>query len=156
MVIQLDQAKAQQKDALQQEKRAMEDARRAMERALREHPEEMKALASEKNDLTELADKGISVDDDTSIVVKKDLKNARSIVTTDDSGTYIIVADPKKRLTAHDRDGKLLFDGEVETPDQQAAVPKAVWEKVKPMIDQLGAPPDGKPESKASAAEGNS
>jgi len=44
----------------------------------------------------------------------------------------VIVATPNKRLTAHDKDGKLLFDGDIETPEQQQKVPAEVWEKVKP------------------------
>jgi hypothetical protein len=47
------------------------------------------------------------------------------------------VANPKKRLTAHDKDGKLAFDGEIETSEQQEKVPKDVWKKVQPMIEQL-------------------
>ena len=60
------------------------------------------------------------------------------MVKSDETGTYVIVAAPNKRLTAHDKDGKLLFDGDIETPEQQQKVPGAVWEKVKPMLEQMG------------------
>ena len=53
------------------------------------------------------------------------------------TGTYVIVANPKKHLTAHDKEGKLSSDGEVETSEQQEKVPKDVWKKVQPMIEQL-------------------
>jgi hypothetical protein len=64
-------------------------------------------------------------------------KSVKTVVKTDDTGSLVIVANPKKRLTAHDQDGKLLFDGEIETEEQQARVPAEVWEKVKPMLKQM-------------------
>jgi hypothetical protein len=60
----------------------------------------------------------VNTDKGATIVVKKEGSTARSMVKTDDTGTYVIVANPKKRLTAHDKDGKLLFDGEIETEEQ--------------------------------------
>jgi len=78
------------------------------------------------------------------------------MVKTDDTGTYVVVANPKKHLTAHDKDGKLTFDGEIETDEQQQTVPKGVWEKVQPMIEQLNqskedAPPADPTAKKTSA-----
>jgi Ethanolamine utilization protein EutJ (predicted chaperonin) len=61
-------------------------------------------------------------------------------VKTDDNGTYVIVANPKMRLTAHDNKGNLLFDGEIETAEQQKKVPKEVWAEVKPMLKQMQNP----------------
>jgi hypothetical protein len=89
-------------------------------------------------EIEELARSGVEMDKDTTVTVKKDRKSVQTIVKTDDSGTYVIVAGPGKRLTAHDAKGKLLFDGEVETKEQQDKVPREVWEKVKPMLEQLG------------------
>jgi hypothetical protein len=88
----------------------------------------------------------MDVEKDATVVVKSKRHNIKSIVKTDDTGTYVIVATPKKQLTAHDKSGKLLFDGAIETDDERARVPKDVWEKVKPMLDQLK-------EDKASAPE---
>ena len=45
---------------------------------------------------------------------------------TDDSGTIVIVAKPKLHPAAHDQDRKLLFDGEIESDEQRAKVPKEV------------------------------
>jgi len=68
-------------------------------------------------------------------------------VKTDESGTYVVVASPKKHLTAHDKSGKLLFHGEIETKEEQARVPKNVWDRVKPMVDQLKEDKTGQPEA---------
>jgi hypothetical protein len=67
------------------------------------------------------------------------------MVQTDDSGSYIIEASAKTRLTAHDKDGKLLFEGLIDTPAEREKVPKEVWEKVAPMFDQIAAPAGNKP-----------
>lgn len=39
-----------------------------------------------------------------------------------------------------DAGGDLLFDGLMETPEQQQKVPKEVWAKVQPMLDQMDQP----------------
>ena len=80
----------------------------------------------------------VGVEKNATVVVKNDRKSIRTMVKADDSGTYVVVATPAKRLMAHDKEGKLLFDGEIETPEQQEKVPKEVWEKVKPMLDKSG------------------
>jgi hypothetical protein len=137
-------------------KRAMEDARRALERALREHPGQTTTLlGSEDKDLTDLAE-GVSLNRDATVVVSKDLNSAKSIVKTDESGDYIVIADPHKRLTAHDHEGKLLFDGEIETSEDQDKVPRKVWEKVQPMLDQIGTIKQEKPQTKTADEKSDS
>jgi hypothetical protein len=84
-----------------------------------------------------LARSGVEVDKDATVTIKSRNDSVRTIVKTDDTGSYVIVANPKKHLTAHDKDGKLTFDGEIETSEQQEKVPKDVWKKVQPMIEQL-------------------
>jgi hypothetical protein len=101
-----------------------------------------------------MADNGVSLDNGASVVVKQDLNSTKSILKTDDSGVYVIVEDPKKHLTAHDHDGKLLFDGDIETTEEQQKVPSGVWEKVKPMLDQLGNVIVTKPQSKTNLLQG--
>src|ERR1043166_8185136 len=61
----------------------------------------------------------------------------KTMVQSNESGTFVIVANPKRRLTVHDKAGKMIFDGEIETPEQQAKVPADVWEKVKPMLEKM-------------------
>jgi len=96
--------------------------------------------------LGNLADGGMNLGKDSTVVVKNEGERVRTIVKKDESGTYVIVADPAKHLTAHDSDGKLLFDGTIDSPEQQQNVPKEVWEKAKPMLEQLdhGPAPRGK------------
>ena len=67
----------------------------------------------------------------------------------DETRFVVIVADPAKHLTAHDADGKLLFDGAIETPADQEKVPKGVWKEIEPMLDDLkkGPPVHGKSSS---------
>jgi len=133
--------------------RSMREVKRTLERMMKDHPR-MNVLATADNDIATMADNGVALDKDASVVVRKDLNSAKSILKTDDSGVYIIIEDPKKHLTAHDRDGKLLFDGDIETPEEQQKVPRAVWEKVKPMVDQLGNVIDFKPQSKTNIFRG--
>ncbi len=55
----------------------------------------------------------------------------------------MLVSNPKLHLTAHDKEGKLLFDGEIETPEQRAEVPRDLWAKVKPLLRKLESKDDG-------------
>jgi hypothetical protein len=120
----------------------MEQTRRAIRDAVREAREAQdthKILKSVSGELLELAGGGVDLGKDTTVVVKSDGKSAKIIVKTDDSGSYIIVAAPDKHLTAHDQYGKLLFDGPIATPEQQQKVSRGVWEKVKPLAEQMDA-----------------
>jgi membrane-associated protease RseP (regulator of RpoE activity) len=118
--------------------RGVEQARKALELTLRRSTRAGANSELESGDLAALGQGGVSIGKDATIIVKKDGSATKTIVQTDDTGSYILVANPKKRLTAHDKDGKLLFDGEIETEEQQQQVPAAVWEKVKPMLQQMG------------------
>ena len=80
---------------------------------------------------------GVEVGKDATVIINNDRKSVKTVVKSDDSGTCVIVAGAKKHLTAHDKDGKLLFDGEIDTAEQQEKVPKEVWEKVKPLLEKL-------------------
>ena len=77
------------------------------------------------------------MDKDATVTVKSNGKSVKTMVKADDTGTYVIVANPKKRLTVHDKQGKLLFDDEIETSEQQEKMPKEIREKVKPMLEQM-------------------
>ena len=81
--------------------------------------------------------RGFCLDNNASVTVRSTGQQVKSIVKADDSGTIVIVSNPKPRLTAHDKDGKLLFDGEIDTPEQRAKVPPELWEKVEPLLDKL-------------------
>ena len=61
----------------------------------------------------------------------------------------MIVSNPKRRLTVHDNSGKLVFDGEIETEEQQQKVPPEIWTKAKAMLDEMGPAKDGDSEPEA-------
>jgi membrane-associated protease RseP (regulator of RpoE activity) len=118
-------------------RRGLDQAKKAIAEAMAQVHEGQRATHSAHQALEELARSGVEVDKDATVTIKSRNDSVRSIVKTDDTGTYVIVANPTKRLTAHDKDGKLAFDGEIETSEQQEKVPREVWKKVQPMIEQL-------------------
>jgi len=118
-------------------RRGLDQARKAIAEAMAQVHETRRGTHSTPEALEELARSGVEVDKDATVTIKSRSDAVRTIVKTDDTGTYVIVANPNKRLTAHDKDGKLAFDGEIETSEQQEKVPKDVWKKVQPMIEQL-------------------
>ena len=122
--------------------RSMEEARKALQDALRHKGQTGAVIGLDAKELEALAASGVDIGDNSTVVVKKNGQTIRTIVQTDDTGSYVIVALPKKRLTAHDKEGKLIFDGEIETPEQQKTIPPGLWEKVKPLLEQLK-PVDG-------------
>jgi hypothetical protein len=136
---------------VEQTRKAIQDAMRHSQNGQDRH----KSLELLNKELTELAGGGVGLGKDATIIVKSDGKSAKTIVKTDESGSYVIIADPDKHLTAHDKDGKLLFDGAIESPEQQQKVPKEVWEKIKPLLEQMdkGKMGDEKPALEKKAPE---
>lgn len=119
-------------------KRSLEQARRSAEEALRQATNAARGSMSEAaRRLEDLARRTLEVEKNATVTIKSESNSVQTMVKSDDTGTYVLVANPQKRLTAHDKDGKLLFDGEIETPEQQEKVPRAVWEKVEPLVDKL-------------------
>ena len=123
--------------AVKQERQAAQQAaQQAFQDVLRQIPPSPE-LETIKEQLGELANGGVSLDKRATVVVKNDGGAIRTIVKKDASGTYLIVADPARHLTAHDVNDNLLFDGLIDSPEQQAKVPPDVWKKVKPMLGEL-------------------
>jgi hypothetical protein len=122
--------------------RSLDQARKSYRDALRHLGDSLSTNAASRQALEELAKSGVLLDHNATVTVRSTGKSARSIVKTDDSGTLVLVANPRLHLTAHDQDGKLLFDGEIETADQRTKVPAEVWQKVEPMLSKLGAKPE--------------
>jgi len=87
--------------------------------------------------LEDLAHSGVDVNQNSTVILNRKGNNVQTEVKADDTGTYVLVANPKKRLTAHDQNGKMLFDGEIETAVQQQRVPRNLWAKVEPMLKQM-------------------
>ena len=79
----------------------------------------------------------VVVDDKANVVVRSSGKNVKSVVKSDDSGTLVLIRNPRLYLTVHDKDGKLLFDGPIETQDERAKVPPEVWDRAEPLLDQM-------------------
>ena len=118
----------------------LEQAHKAIAEAAREVDHNKDSLRAESARLKELFKKlsksGIGVDDNATVVVRSKGKSSRSIVKTDDSGTIVVVGPPTLHLTAHDKSGKLIFDGEIETHEQRATVPADLWKRVEPLLDE--------------------
>ena len=121
--------------------RAMDEAKRAVEEAMRQSFNGTDGVNHKlwviQQKLGDLANGGVNLHNDATVVVKNEGGPVRTMVKKDDSGTYVIVADPAKHLTAHDVNGKLLFDGPIDSVDQQQKVAPEVWKKAQPMLDQL-------------------
>lgn len=132
--------------------RNMGEVRKAIEEALRHSTHANRAFGPGAKDLEALARGKVDVGNDATVTVKKDGVSVKTIVKSDDAGVYVIVASPKKHLTAHDKDGKPLFDGEIESHEQQQKVPAALWEKVKPMLQQIRPAADAEPEPHTQSA----
>jgi len=118
-------------------RKGIEEARKALDEALRSSGNASRAQITAERVLKDLYDKGITIDKDASVTVKSHGRQIRTIVQTDDTGTFVLIADPKKRLTAHDKDGNLIFDGEIETEEQMEKVPPSIRDRVKKMVDEL-------------------
>jgi hypothetical protein len=114
-----------------------EQVRKAVAESIRQATNAYHSYGANARTLAELSRNSVDVDKDATITIKSRDNSTRTVVKTDESGTYVIVANPQKRLLAHDKAGKLLFDGEIETSDQQSKVPSEVWKRVKPMVEQL-------------------
>jgi hypothetical protein len=136
-------------------RRGLDDARKAIAEAMTEVRHATHGSHAAQQALEDLAHKGVEVDKDATVTIKSRNESVRTMVKTDDTGTYVVVASPKKHLTAHDKDGKLTFDGEIETSEQQDKVPRGVWEKVQPMVEQLNQSKEDAPTADPTAKKTN-
>ena len=118
-------------------RKGIEEARKALQEALRASTNSAGAHITADRMLKNLRDQGISIDKDASVTVQSHGRQVRTIVKTDDSGTYVLVANPKKRLTAHDKHGKLVFDGEIDTAEQLDKVPESIRDCARDMVEEL-------------------
>jgi hypothetical protein len=127
--------------------RTMEQTRKAIRDAMRHASTDQRHLSETDRELEGLAHGGVDVDRDATIIVRNKRNSNKTVLQTDDSGTYIIETGATTHLTARDRHGKLLYDGDIDTPAEREKVPKDVWEKAGPMFDQIGGPSGGTPKS---------
>jgi hypothetical protein len=131
---QMGKVKIDQKQVQEEIRRSMEEVRKTYREAIRQATNANSVLGPILEDLARM---GASVDNDASVTVRSSGRSAKSLVKADDSGTIIMVRNPSLHLTAHDKDGKLLFDGEIETPEQRAQVPRELWIKVEPLLKKM-------------------
>ncbi len=147
--LRLDQKKVQE-----EVHRSMEQAAKAWGDALRQATNAASAAAAKA--LKELQRSGILVDNNASVTVRSSGDRVKSIVKADESGTLVIVSNPKPHLTAHDKDGKLLFDGEIDTAEQRSKVPPELWEKVEPLLDKVTPKAEEEPATQPAPSQGTS
>ncbi len=114
------------------------EARQALHDALTRNHTFAMALGSEATNVEALAKSEAELGCNATVTVKKNAKSVKTMVKTDETATYVIVANPKKRLTVHDKKGNLLFDGAIETKDQQHEVPPELWPKAQLMLKEMG------------------
>lgn len=134
--------------SLDDSRRSFDQSRRAYEQALRSGTNTSTEVESLRKALEELARAKVFLDNKSTVTVRSTGNATKSIVKTDDSGTIVVLSKPKLHLTAHDKDGKLVFDGEIETKDQRAQVPPELWKRVEPLLDKLISNPEPSPEPK--------
>jgi hypothetical protein len=130
--------KIDQKKVQEELRRSLEEARRAVERALKDTTEGAKAgMGPADKALKELERSEVFINKNPSVTVRSSGNSVKSLVKSDESGTVVIVWSPRPHLTAHDKAGKLLFDGEIATEEQREKVPRNLWERVEPMLDEM-------------------
>lgn len=124
-------------DKVQEEiRRSMETAQKAFRDALT-YSTNSDSLKQVKKLMDQLTQTTVSVGNNAKVTVRTSGKESRNLVNTDESGTIVLLANPKLHLTAHDRDGKLLFDGEIQTQAQRDKVPRDLWTRVEPLLDKI-------------------
>ena len=137
--------KIDQKEVQENIRRGMEQARVAIQDALRN----VATNDPIRKVLENLAHSGVVVDDKADVVVRSSGQNVKSLVKSDDNGTIVLIRNPRLYLTAHGKDGKLLFDGPIESTEERGKVPAELWSRVEPLLDQMRAPAE-EPETKPS------
>jgi len=114
----------------------MDDIRTTIHQALRDVTNVASHLDPIKHVLREINRSGVHVDNNATVTVRSAGNRVKTVVKADDSGTIVLIEDPKPHLTAHDKKGELLFDGDIDTEQQRAKVPEELWERVKPLLEK--------------------
>jgi hypothetical protein len=129
---------ANQKEVQDNIRQGMEQARKAIQDAMRSvtNAEPLRKV------LENLDRSRVVVDEKANVIVRSSGKTVRSMVKSDDNGTIVLIRNPRLYLTAHDKDGKLVFDGPIETEDERGKVPPEVWDRVEPLLDQMHPDPE--------------
>ncbi len=128
-----------QKKVQEELRESMEQARTAIREALKNSTNSDSALKPLRKVLEDLAGTAVSVGNNTTVTVRSSGKESKSVVNADETGTIVLVANPKLHLTAHDKEGKLVFDGPIETDEERDEVPRDLWKKVQPLVEKMNA-----------------
>lgn len=120
--------------------RSLEQARKAVEDAIRQMTNAWGSLRLPGGPLQDLLRGGVRVDKNAEVSVRTKADSSYTLVKSGDWGT-IILTGPPARLTARDKHGTLVFEGEIETPEQRAQVPPEVWQRVAPLLDEMPSTP---------------
>ncbi len=120
--------------------RSIEEARQALHDAILRNQCFAMALGGDAVNVQALTGNGCNTN--TTVTLTKNGKSVKTVVKADTNGTYVIVANPRKRLTVHDKDGKLVYDAEIETKEDQQKVPANLWPEVEPMLKGMVADPN--------------
>ncbi len=116
----------------------VEEARKALQQAMRTATNHLNpASDAVARMMKDLARARVNLDKQVSVSVHNTARKVQTLVQTDDTGTYTLIADPKPRITIHDGEGKLVFDGPVTTPEEIGKVPEDYRERVQSMVDKL-------------------
>jgi PDZ domain-containing protein len=92
----------------------------------------------------------ITIPGNASITTKIINNQTKEATLMDNTGTYAVSEhDGKQYLKATDKSGKVLFDGEIQTPEQRAKVPAEVMDKVKGLIGDLSGKGGNAPDSES-------
>lgn len=118
-------------------RRGVEQARKAAREAVRTATNAPSTLEPLRKKIEDMAESGMRIGKDTLSAIQNGGSNVSSLVKTDNSGSVVILSNPKRHLTAHDSEGKLLFDGPIETQAQRDKVPPEVWKKVEPLLKEM-------------------
>jgi C-terminal processing protease CtpA/Prc len=132
-------AKLDQKKIQVEIERSVEQARKAVREALKEKSNADASTDAAAKALKELEHLNVDLDKNTTVTIRNSGKTVKNVVKADESGTIAILSNPKLHLTAHDKDGKLVFDGEIETEEQRAKVPPEIWKQAEPLLEKLKA-----------------
>jgi hypothetical protein len=122
--------------------RSIEEARQALQDALVRNQCFAMALGGDAVSIQGLTCNGNT---NATVTLTRNGNSVKTIVKADTNGTYVIVANPNKRLTVHDKDGKMVFDDEIETKEEQQKVPADLWPEVEPMLKGMASPANTAP-----------
>jgi hypothetical protein len=114
--------------------RTLDQTRKAIRDSMRNVSTDERSLTDAERQLQKLVHDGMDVDKDATVTVRSGHNSSSTVVKTDDDGSIVFVTGEHQHLTAHDKNGKLLFDGDIDTPAERVKVPKDVMEKIKPLL----------------------